>query len=196
MGKGAGMSRWVILAAVLGAVLAGGCSGKHPAGSADGTKGRILRVVATTPQVADFARNVGGDRVQVTSLLKPGIDPHDYEPSPADVDAIAHADLVVENGAGLESWLHDTITSSGFDGPVVDTSQGVRLRMVGGAPDPHTWQDPRNAERMAANIERGLAAAEPSAAPAFQANLAAYTKQLQALDAEVQRQVDSLATRN
>jgi zinc/manganese transport system substrate-binding protein/manganese/iron transport system substrate-binding protein len=78
---------------------------------------------------------------------------------------------------------------------VVDTSQGVRLRMVGGAPDPHIWQDPGNAERMAATIERGLAAAQPSAAPAFQANLAAYTKQLQALDAEVRRQVDSLANR-
>jgi len=121
--------------------------------------------------------------------------PHDYEPSPADIDAIAHADLVLENGVGLEAWLSDTIDSSGFDGPVVDTSQGVRLRMVGGAPDPHIWQDPGNAERMAANIERGLAAAEPSAAPAFQANLAAYTRQLQALDAEVQRQVDSLANR-
>jgi ABC-type Zn uptake system ZnuABC Zn-binding protein ZnuA len=172
-----------------------GCSGAGgAAGARDGERGR-LRVVATTTQVVDLAANVGGDRVRVTSLLKPGIDPHDYEPSPADIDAIAHADLVLENGVGLEAWLSDTIDSSGFDGPVVDTSQGVRLRMVGGAPDPHIWQDPRNAERMAANIERGLAAAEPSAAPAFQANLAAYTKQLQALDAEVQRQVDSLANR-
>jgi zinc/manganese transport system substrate-binding protein/manganese/iron transport system substrate-binding protein len=145
--------------------------------------------------VADLAANVGGDRVRVTSLLRPGIDPHDYEPSPADIDALAHADLVLENGVGLEAWLGDTIDGSGFDGPVVDTSQGIRLRMVGGAPDPHIWQDPRNAERMAANIERGLTAAEPSAAPAFQANLAAYTRQLQALDAEVQRQIDSLANK-
>jgi len=133
--------------------------------------------------------------VRVTSLLKPGIDPHDYEPSPADIDAIAHADLVLENGVGLEAWLGDTVDSSGFDGPVVDTSQGVRLRMAGGAADPHIWQDPRNAERMAANIERGLAAAEPSAATTFQANLAAYTRQLQALDSEVQRQIDSLANK-
>src|SRR5512132_995630 len=195
MGKGAGMSRWVILAAVLGAVLAGGCSGKQPAGSADQGHGRILRVVATTTQVADFARNVGGDRVQVTSLLKPGIDPHDFEPSPADIDAIAHADLVIENGAGLESWLHDTITSSGFDGPVVDTSQGVRLRQVGGATDPHIWQNPRNAEVMVANIDRALAAADPADAGVFRANLAGYTKQLLALDAGVQRQIDSLANK-
>src|SRR4029450_4023844 len=128
------MRRWVILAAVLGAVLAGGCSQQQPAGSADGTEGRTLRVVATTTQVADFARNVGGDRVQVTSLFKPNADAHDYEPSPAALHPPARADLVLENGAGLESWLQDTIESSGYDGPVVDTSQGVRLRQLGGQP--------------------------------------------------------------
>jgi ABC-type Zn uptake system ZnuABC Zn-binding protein ZnuA len=189
-----GRGRVALVAAVVAALLAAGCSGSGgAAGDRDGD--RRLRVVATTTQVADLAANVGGDRVRVTGLLKPGIDPHDYEPSPADIDAIAHADLVLENGVGLEAWLGDTIDGSGFDGPVVDTSQGVRLRMVGGAPDPHIWQDPGNAERMAANIERGLAAAEPSAAGAFRANLAAYTKDLRALDAEVQRQVDSLANR-
>jgi zinc/manganese transport system substrate-binding protein/manganese/iron transport system substrate-binding protein len=190
-----GRRRVGLAAACLAALLVAGCSGAGGAtADRDGERGR-LRVVATTTQVADLAANVGGDRVRVTSLLKPGIDTHDYEPSPADIDAIAHADLVLENGVGLEAWLSDTIDSSGFDGPVVDTSQGVRLRMGGGAPDPHIWQDPRNAERMAATIERGLAAAQPSAAPAFQANLAAYTRQLQALDAEVRRQVDSLANR-
>src|SRR5215212_8929115 len=189
------MSRWVILAAVLGAVMAGGCSTNKPAGSADQRHGLILRVVATTTQVADFARNLGGDRIQVTSLLKPNLDAHDFEPSPADVEAIARADLVVENGAGLETWLHDTITSSGFDGPLVDTSQGVRLRMVGGAIDPHIWQNPRNAEVMVANIDRAFAAADPADARVFRANLAGYTKQLQALDAEVQRQIDSLANK-
>jgi ABC-type Zn uptake system ZnuABC Zn-binding protein ZnuA len=143
--------------------------------------------------VADFARNVGGDRVQVTSLLKPGVDAHDYEPSPADIDAIARADLVVQNGVGLEEWLGDTIASSGYSGPVVDASRGVRLRQVDGEADPHIWQNPRNARLMAANIERGLATAEPEGAAAFAAGLAAYSRELQALDAEVERQVDSLA---
>jgi zinc/manganese transport system substrate-binding protein len=200
--------RWIVLTAVLAAVLATGCSREQPTGLADGTTatGRVLHVVATTTQVADFARNIGGDQVQVTSLLKPGVDAHDYEPSPADLEAIARADLVLENGVGLEEWLDDTIKSSGFTGPVVDTSQGVRLRAGGHAEereeqaggeehDPHIWQNPRNAQLMAANIERGLAAAEPAAAAAFEANLAAYTKQLQALDAEVERQIDSLANK-
>ena len=184
--------RWAaLLAAGLAALLAAGCSGTG--GTGDGGGG--LRVVATTTQVADLAANVGGDRVQVTSLLKPGIDAHDYEPSPADIDAIARADLVVQNGVGLEEWLGDTIESSGFAGPVVDASQGVRLRQVDGAADPHIWQDPGNARRMAANIERGLAAAEPADATAFAANLAAYTKELEALDAEVERQIDGLANK-
>jgi ABC-type Zn uptake system ZnuABC Zn-binding protein ZnuA len=189
-----GRRRAALLAAGLAVLLVAGCSGSGGAANDDGGGGG-LRVVATTTQVADLAANVGGDRVQVTSLLKPGIDAHDYEPSPADIDAIARADLVVQNGVGLEEWLGDTIESSGFAGPVVDASQGVRLRQVEGGADPHIWQDPGNAQRMAANIERGLAAAEPADATAFAANLAAYTKELEALDAEVERQIDSLANK-
>jgi ABC-type Zn uptake system ZnuABC Zn-binding protein ZnuA len=191
-GGAMGRRRAGLLAACLVAVLAAGCSGS---GGDRDTGGPGLRVVATTTQVADLAANVGGDRVRVTSLLKPGIDAHDYEPSPADIDAIAHADLVVQNGVGLERWLGDTIESSGYDGPVVDTSQGVALRQGEGGPDPHIWQNPRNAMAMAANIERALAAADPADAGVFRANLAAYTKQLQTLDAEVQRQIDSLANK-
>jgi ABC-type Zn uptake system ZnuABC Zn-binding protein ZnuA len=182
----------VLLAAGLLALLAAGCSGSD--GDGDATGGE-LRVVATTTQVADFARVVGGDRVQVTSLLKPGVDAHDYEPSPADLDALARADLVVQNGVGLEEWLDDTIASSGYDGPVVDASQGIELRQVEGEADPHIWQNPRNAQQMAATIEAGLAQAEPAAAASFEANLAAYTKELEALDAEVERQIDSLANK-
>jgi ABC-type Zn uptake system ZnuABC Zn-binding protein ZnuA len=103
-----GRRRVALLAAGLAALLVAGCSGSGGAGDGDGGGG-ALRVVATTTQVADLAANVGGDRVRVTSLLKPGIDAHDHEPSPADIDAIARADLVVQNGVGLEAWLGDTI---------------------------------------------------------------------------------------
>jgi ABC-type Zn uptake system ZnuABC Zn-binding protein ZnuA len=191
-----GRRRIAPLAAALAAVLVAGCSGSGGGdGGAGAEGGGALRVVATTTQVADFARNVGGDRVRVTSLLKPGVDAHDYEPSPADIATIADADLVLQNGVGLEEWLDDTITSSGFAGPVVDTSEGIRLRQVDGGDDPHIWQDPRNAQRMAATIEEALAGAAPADAASFQANLAAYNDQLQALDAEVERQIDSLANK-
>jgi ABC-type Zn uptake system ZnuABC Zn-binding protein ZnuA len=188
--------RWIVLAAGVLAVLATACSdGGRSGGSGDPGQGRVLEVVATTTQVADFARAVGGDQVRVTSLIKPNVDAHDYEPSPADLDAVARADVVLQNGVGLEEWLDDTIKSSGFGGPVVDTSQGVALRQADGEPDPHIWQNPRNAQLMAANIERALAQAEPAAAARFQANLTAYTRQLEELDAEVARQVDSLANK-
>ena len=108
-------SRWIVLVAGLVAALATGCGGgDRPAGSGDGAQSAALRVVVTTTQVADFARVVGGDRVHVTSLIKPNVDPHDYEPSPADIDAIARADVVLKNGVGLEAWLDDTIKSSGY----------------------------------------------------------------------------------
>ena len=166
-----GRRRVALVAVVAVLLLVAGCA--KPAGpwrgDADGP-----RVVATTTQVADMAAVVGADRIDLVRLLKPGIGAHDYEPSPADVEAIATAQLVVENGVGLESWLHDTIESSGYDGPVVDASQGVRLRQVGGEPDPHIWQDPRNAMAMAANIERGLARVDPESAGFYEANLAAY----------------------
>ena len=188
-----GRRRNLVVAVVLAtALLVAGCT--KPAGPwlghADGP-----RVVATTTQVADMAATIGSDRVDLVRLLKPGIDAHDYEPSPADVEAIASAQLVVENGVGLESWLHDTIESSGYDGPVVDTSQGVRLREVGGEPDPHIWQDPGNAMVMAANIERGLARVDPGSAGFYADNLAGYLKDLQNLDAWVERQTAGLANR-
>jgi ABC-type Zn uptake system ZnuABC Zn-binding protein ZnuA len=190
-------TRWIVLVAGLMAILAAGCSGgDRPAGSGGGGEGATLEVVATTTQVADFAKVVGGDRVRVTGLIKPNVDAHDYEPSPADIDAIARADVVLKNGVGLEEWLDDTIKSSGFSGPVVDTSQGVALRREeGGDPDPHIWQNPRNAQLMATNVERALAQAEPAAAPQLEANLAAYQRELEALDAEVARQIGSLANK-
>jgi ABC-type Zn uptake system ZnuABC Zn-binding protein ZnuA len=189
----------VAVIACLAAVLAG-CSsvGSGPAGARPA--GQALRVVATTTQVQDLTRNVGGDRIALTGILKPNVDAHDYEPSPADLDAIARADVVVENGVGLERWLDDVIASAGFKGVLVDASRGIAIRAGPGPAgarqgDPHIWQDPRNAERMAANIEQGLARAEPAAAGVFRANLGAYTVKLDALDAWAAAQLEGLANK-
>src|SRR5215203_1869619 len=173
MGRPRGALRTACLAALV-ALVAGGCARSEGPWAEGGAAG--LRVVATTTVVGDLVAHVGAGRVEVVTLLKPGVEAHDYEPAPADIEAIANAQLVVENGVGLESWLADTIESSGYDGPVVDASQGVALRQAGGAPDPHIWQDPGNAMMIAAN-------------------LAAYTAQLKALDAEVERQTAGLASR-
>jgi ABC-type Zn uptake system ZnuABC Zn-binding protein ZnuA len=160
-----------------------------------------LKIVATTTQVADFAREIGGDRADVTQILKPNVDPHDYEASPADVAAIGSADLLVINGVGLERWLVDAVTASGFKGAEVDTSKGVTIRQGNGSDeektgDPHIWHDPMNAKIMASNIETAYAAADPGEAPAFRANLNRYDAKLDALDADIRRRIDTLATAN
>jgi ABC-type Zn uptake system ZnuABC Zn-binding protein ZnuA len=181
---------WAALTLV-GAFALTGCG----SGGAERDSGAALDVVATTPVVADFVRNVGGDRVHVDQILKPGVDPHDYEPSPADVQAIADADVVVKSGVGLEHWLDDTVSSANFGGPVVDSSRGVRIRPgdeADAAGDPHIWHDPRNAGIMVGDIAAALAAKDPAGAAAYRTNARAYQAKLTALDARDQAEIDSI----
>jgi ABC-type Zn uptake system ZnuABC Zn-binding protein ZnuA len=182
---------------VAGALALAGCGTTTGASSA-GAASAALDVVATTPVVADFVRNVGGDRVHVVQILKPGVDPHDYEASPADIQAIADADLVVESGVGLEaSWLDTTVSSAGFPGPVVDASRGVHVRVGNdeqeqAAGDPHIWHDPANARVMVGDIAAALAAKDPGGRAGYQRNAAAYDAKLAALDAEDRAKIDSI----
>jgi ABC-type Zn uptake system ZnuABC Zn-binding protein ZnuA len=123
------MRRYLVLLSA--AMVLAGCGGSSGGGGSSGASiGKALKVVATTTQVQDFTRVIGGDKIKLTGVLKPNVDPHDYEPSPADVDAIAKADVLVKNGVGLETWFDDTIKSAGFHGTTVDASTGVRIRLV------------------------------------------------------------------
>ncbi|MFG2043682.1 metal ABC transporter substrate-binding protein [Dactylosporangium sp. NPDC048998] len=182
------------LAATLAAALAACGDDVTPKPAAAG--GDKLAVVATTTQVADFARNIGGDKVTVTQVLKPNADPHDYEPTPADITAIGAARVVVKNGLGLEKWLDETISSAGFKGTTVDASTGVKIREGKGDEekdgDPHIWHDPRNAKIMAQNIEKAFAAADPADAAVYEKNLADYSAKLDKLDADIQAKIDKL----
>ncbi|MCU1455077.1 MAG: Manganese transporter [Acidimicrobiales bacterium] len=178
----------VVLATAASVVLAAcGSSSAGPAGAG----GRPL-AVATTTQVADFTRQVGGSLVDVHQVLQPNVDPHDYEPSPADLDALARASVVVENGLGLETWLPKARSSAGSKGLLVDASRGAPFIRP---KDPHLWHDPRNAEHMVRAIAAGLAQADPPHAADYQRNAAAYIGKLQALDADVARQLAQLTNR-
>jgi ABC-type Zn uptake system ZnuABC Zn-binding protein ZnuA len=180
---------------VAAGVLVAGMAGCGAAATSNAAGGR-LAVVATTTQVADFVRNVGGQHVSVTQILKPNVDPHDYEPTAADVAAIGKAKVLVKSGVGLEKWLDDTVTSAGFSGTTVDSSTGVTVRQGEGdeekAGDPHIWHDPRNAKIMAGNIEKALAAADKPNAAVYRKNLDAYAAKLDQLDADIQAEIDTV----
>jgi len=188
-----------LLLAGLAAVTLAGCgSGGDEAGTpAMAGGGARLKVVATTPVVADFVRNVGGDLVAVSQILRPGVDPHDFEPSPADVQAIADADLVVESGVGLEAWLDETVQAAGYSGQVVDSSDGVTIHKGNGEErqaegDPHVWHDPRNAKAMVAGIAAALGARDAADKATYERNAAGYSAKLDALDKANQTKIDSV----
>ena len=102
--------------------------------------------VATTTQVADFTRNVGGDRVDVRGLVRPGADPHDYEPRPSDARAVAEADVVFRSGGEVDEWLEDVLANAGEDVPEVNLIDSVGTIEGDGETDPHWWQDPATSD--------------------------------------------------
>ncbi|MDE2577534.1 MAG: zinc ABC transporter substrate-binding protein [Hyphomicrobiales bacterium] len=145
-----------------------------------------LPVVATFSILADFVRVLGGSRVAVRSLVGPNGDPHVYDPSPADAQAVKGASLLVENGLGLEGWMARLAASAHSAARVVIASQGVaKLTAEGGKLDPHAWQSVANAALYAANIRDGLIGADAAGRTTYEENAARYRAELDALDAEV-----------
>lgn len=148
-----------------------------------------ISAVATTSQVADLVRAVGGERVEVHQLLAPGADPHDYEPRPSDVAAVVDAAAVFQSGGDVDEWLGDVVENAGGEARVVTLIESVQT-LAGeghGGVDPHWWQDPTNAIRAVEAIAAGLADADPEGARAYRRRAAAYVDRLEALDAGIER---------
>jgi len=144
-----------------------------------------INVVASFSILADFARNAGGERVRVTSLVGPNGDVHVYTPTPADARTVAEAGLVVVNGLGLEGWLPRLLQSAGGRAPIVTASRGVAPLKFGSETDPHAWQSVVNAKIYIANIRNALVEVDPAGADDYRKNADAYLVELDALDAEV-----------
>ncbi len=183
------LRRPALAAAILAASLfLAGCSG------GSGSDDSRLDVVATTTQVGDFVRQVGGGAVAVDQILQPNTDPHEYEPRPSDVVATAGAELVFASGDELDEWIGELVSDSGSDARVVDLGAAVPERLPGersgeeaSAPDPHWWHDPRNAEAAVREVERSLTAADPAHRRVFGRRAAAYLARIRALDAGIAR---------
>ena len=154
-------------------------------GSDSGTSDKP-RVVATTTQLGDWARELAGERFDVHQILRPNTDPHDYEPRPDDVEALAQADVILRSGGDLDSWVGDAAEDAGTDADIVDVGAGLATRREeSGEPDPHWWHDPGNAERAVVRVGEALVRAAPEAAPDVQRAQARYVRALRQLTADI-----------
>ncbi len=155
-----------------------------------------LKVVTTFTVIADMARNVAGDGVDVVSVTKPGAEIHGYEPTPQDIVAAADADLILWNGLGLERWFEQFLENLG-DVPSATLSDGVTPIPIGsgeaeGRPNPHAWMSLEAALIYVDNIEAALAAADPANAATYAANATAYKAKLQAAIGPLRDQIAAL----
>jgi ABC-type Zn uptake system ZnuABC Zn-binding protein ZnuA len=167
-----------LLCLVSGAVAIAAC-GSGGTASAGGSGG--LTVVATTSQVADLARAVAGTRAGVRQILQANSDPHEYEPRPSDVKALAGARVVLRSGGDLDDWLDGVLDNAGSDAHVVTLIDALAPAR-GAKGDPHWWQDPRNAISAVMRIRDAMIDADAGGRAAYTANAAAYVAKLRALD--------------
>jgi zinc transport system substrate-binding protein len=172
-----------------------------------------LAILTTFAPVHCFTTNVAGDAADVSLLVPPNAGPHDYSFSPADIQKIAKADVLVLNGAGLENWLQRGIKSAGRkDLVVVDTSKGIQL-ITGldvlplpdvhsepdpdaGGPNPHIWLSPINAIKQVENIRDALVLRDVANAEIYRANADVYVRRLKTLDDEIRTATSSFPNKN
>lgn len=171
-----------------------------------------LPVVASFSVLADMVREVGGPHVEVTSLVGPNTNAHVFDPTPAHAKRIASASLVFVNGLGFEGWLDRLVKASGYRGPIVIASKGMKTplqladdqhqmgaakgagtRHSHGALDPHAWQNLANAERYVETIRIALAAALPAHSVELEQRATDYVKRIRALDHATKVQIAAVA---
>ncbi|WP_201000373.1 metal ABC transporter substrate-binding protein [Pseudomonas cichorii] len=155
-----------------------------------------LEAVASFTVIADMVSNVGGERVHVTSLIGPNGDPHVYEPTPRDAQALRSADLTFVSGLHLEGWMDRLIKASGYKGQPVVLSDGIKTRYMQEdgklITDPHAWNSAANGVIYVRNIIAALKKADPEGASVYEANGQRYIVQLQQLDLYARDQIQSV----
>jgi zinc/manganese transport system substrate-binding protein len=151
-----------------------------------------LKVVASFSILGDVVKNVGGDRVEVTTLVGADGDVHVYTPTPADARKIADAKLLVINGFGLEGWLPRLLEAAGGKAAIVTATAGITPLKLGSDADPHAWQSVANAEKYVATICDALIVADPADAEVFRKQAQDYLAKLDALDNEVRQAVGQI----
>lgn len=186
------LGRFLLATALLFAVL--------PA-SAQSPPGSKIKVVATFSILGDLVGEVGGEHVELSSLVGPDTDAHAYQPRPTDARTLATAQALVSNGLGFEGWTDRLAKAAPFRGRAIVASKDVPTIPAGPAhgstqghshahgPDPHCWQDVACVRRYVANIAQGLAEADPANAASYRERAAAYDLKLAALDQWVKDEI-------
>jgi zinc/manganese transport system substrate-binding protein len=174
-------------------LLAAGLLAANPATAQEAPSAR-LKVIASFSILGDLVRNVGGDRLEVATLVGPNGNAHVYAPSPADAKKVADAQLVFVNGLGFEGWLERLVKASGTAAPIIVATKGIKpLERAGthghehdhGRADPHAWQSVANAKIYVGNIRDALIAVDPAGKARYESNAAAYSARLDTLEREV-----------
>lgn len=181
-----------LLAIVAALLILTGCEPKSGAGSASGK----IRVTCTVGMVADTVRNVGGDRVAVTALMGPGVDPHLYKASEGDISRLSDADIIFYNGLNLEGKMGEILSRMDSAGkPVIAVGESIDKSLLRhpaqfqGHPDPHVWFDVRMWAQTVQPVVDGLSKVDPANAAAYAANGEAYRKVLIDLHAYCKQQL-------
>ncbi len=177
------MSVKPIVAVVL-ALAVGACSGPR-----QGAPDRRISVVTSISTFTSIVEAVGGSRVRVQSLVPVGASPETYQPKPQDVATLAHAALLVENGAGLESWLARTVANAGSASlRVLVCSDGLTIKNN----NPHLWMDPQNAKAYTYEIRDALITIDPQHSDEYRDNARHYAEALDRLTRSIARQINSI----
>ncbi len=151
-------------------------------------------ILASTTFLADIAQNVAGDRVHITSLLPPGLDPHTFQATPSDIRKIAESTMVIVNGLDYDQFIKPMLENAGGTRLVITASDGLEARQAKEetgetAIDPHMWMAPTRVIKYVENIRDGLTKTDPDEANVYKANADAYISQLNELDTWITQQV-------
>jgi ABC-type Zn uptake system ZnuABC Zn-binding protein ZnuA len=177
------------LAALALALQLAACNNPPSTSQTSGGVPKPLNVEVTISTFETFAHAVGGDRIVLTSLVPVGASPEDYQPSPADIDKLHAADVLIENGVGLESWLARTIDNA--KNPALNVVVATRGLPVKDG-NPHLWMDPELARSYVRTIRDALIARDPAGKNAYLRNAAAYDKDLVALEHEIAAKIRTI----
>ncbi|MEL6553160.1 MAG: metal ABC transporter substrate-binding protein [Cyanobacteria bacterium J06621_11] len=181
------------LSAVTLALLLVGCGSAEPTSTLSvdnpGQTDEPQKVLTTFTILADMAQNVAGDELVVESITRIGAEIHGYEPVPSDIAKAQSADLILANGMNLERWF-DQFIGNLDDVPTAILTEGIEGIAIaegpyGGKPNPHAWMSPQNALIYVENIRQAFVELDPENADTYNANAAAYSQQLQAIDTEL-----------